>query len=205
MKHRVNHIRINLSSDKFRICQGMKNNLVSSNGLLSKVITSSPNGLETNSFPMFNSLATILSYCLYDRKIYSEFLQLCSIEGEAAESNLEALLNLAQHPFHNAAKIYDLVKGKNQTFAFGAFERAAAPGGIPIVDATGHSGVLPRGLVAWNATVLGNFETATGLLGTTAAATATAGTGNNNVRVQVAAIPEERLKCRAVALRNHCD
>lgn len=109
-------LKISLSTNKFGICQGMKNNFVYDDGQLSSVISSPPNALETNSYPMFNTLANILYYCLLDEGVYSAFLHLCSTEDRQAESNIEALLNLAHNPFANADKIYDLVKGKRQIF-----------------------------------------------------------------------------------------
>ncbi|MEM9547902.1 MAG: hypothetical protein AAGA77_18105 [Bacteroidota bacterium] len=109
-------LQIGLSRDRFKICQGMKNNFVYEDGELSKVIISSPNGLETNSYPMFNSLATILHYCQEDEFIYEAFLRLCGNKKMEARSNIEALLNLAHEPFDNAEEIYNLVKEKEQTF-----------------------------------------------------------------------------------------
>jgi len=109
-------LQIALSKDRFRICQGMKNNFVGDDGIISKVISSSPNGLETNSYPMYNSMANILYYCQEDLPIYEAFLQLCGSSMKHASSNIEALLNLAHEPFENAEMIYDLAKSEEQIF-----------------------------------------------------------------------------------------
>ena len=65
---------------------------------------------------MFNSLANVLYYCQNDEAVYTSFLKLCSSENTNANSNIEALLNLAQNPFEKARKIYKLVKGEKQIF-----------------------------------------------------------------------------------------
>jgi hypothetical protein len=84
---------------------GFKNSFISDDGFVSEVIKSNPNGLETNSYPMFNYLSSLVYYCRTDDAINESFLKLtnsCSI--------LEGLLHLAQNPFDNVEEIYNLIK-----------------------------------------------------------------------------------------------
>ena len=93
------------------ICHGMKDNFIRSDGKLSEVIQSNPNGLETNSYPMFNYLANIVFYCLIDKSINEEFLELTN-----SKNTVQGLHHIALHPFDNVEEIYNLIKDKVAIF-----------------------------------------------------------------------------------------
>ncbi len=94
------------------IMQGMRKNFVLTNGDLSPVIQKGPNGLETNSFAMLNSLGNLLYHSIVDAAFYSDFLSLTGGAG----SLLQALVNLAKDPWENAEKLYFLAASKQQIF-----------------------------------------------------------------------------------------
>ncbi|MCB9231022.1 MAG: hypothetical protein H6581_05145 [Bacteroidia bacterium] len=100
---------------KLGLAAGMRNNFISASGELSKVIQSPPNGLETNSYPLFNFLANLLHYCIIDSLIYRKFLRLTS-SITPVNSPLKGLLTLARHPFTHPEKIYELIGDESQIF-----------------------------------------------------------------------------------------
>ncbi len=93
-----------------KIAYGMKNNFVHTNGDISPVISSSPNALETNSYPLFNFLGNLLYYCLTDAYVYDQFLALAG----GSPSVFEGLLYLVYNPFTNVAEIYALISSLPQ-------------------------------------------------------------------------------------------
>jgi hypothetical protein len=110
-KYDHHHI-ILCGKDKFlNIAYDMRNNFIVANGVLSSVIQSNPNGLETNSYPLFNYLSNIIYYCTVDEQIFEQFLFLS--EGN---SILDGMLNLARYPFKNVKDIYDLIANKNAIY-----------------------------------------------------------------------------------------
>ncbi len=94
-----------------RIAYGMKNNFVATNGAVSKVISSSPNALETNSYPMFNTLSTILYYNIVDADVYTKYISLTG-----GTTFFQALMNMIRSPFDNVPEIYHLVGNKNKIY-----------------------------------------------------------------------------------------
>lgn len=100
---------------KLRIAYGMKNNFILTDGTISDVISSSPNGLETNSYPLFNFLSNLLYYNLTDTVVYNQFLSLASPSGTCA-SFLEALMCLVNEPFTRVQEIYQLISSREQIF-----------------------------------------------------------------------------------------
>lgn len=100
---------------RLRIAYGMKNNFILTNGTISKVISSSPNGLETNSYPLFNFLSNLLYYNLTDALVYNKFLSLSSQSGDCA-SFLEALMCLVKEPSTSVQEIYQLISSRQQIF-----------------------------------------------------------------------------------------
>lgn len=84
----------------------------SATGDLSKVITSPPNGLQTNSLAVLNSLANIVNHAIAEPDVYDQFIRLTG-----ANSLFEALHNLALDPFQNVVEIYDLSANRGQIFS----------------------------------------------------------------------------------------
>lgn len=106
-----NRLVISDTNQALNIAYGMKNNFVATDGVLSKVIQSSPNGMETNSYAMFNFLSTLVYYTLVSGKVYGRFTGLTE-----TKSLLGALLQVAQLPFENVKAIYALTSDREQIF-----------------------------------------------------------------------------------------
>jgi len=63
------------STDTFLgVAHGMRNNFIFSDGEISDVIQGNPNGLETNSYPLFNFIAGMIYYTIVDMTLFDEFL-----------------------------------------------------------------------------------------------------------------------------------
>lgn len=90
---------------------GMKRNFIAAGGKISKVIQSSPNGLESNSYALFNFLGNLAYYTLTDDGVYDRLLSLTG-----ADSLLTSLLTLARRPFTEVAAIYGLIGDREQIF-----------------------------------------------------------------------------------------
>jgi len=99
------------TSSALEIAYGMKNNFIQVDGVISDVIISNPNGLETNSYPMFNYLSSILYYSFADPSIKQEFLQLTTFSN-----TIEAMLTVALNPWNDVVEIYDLIKDEDPVF-----------------------------------------------------------------------------------------
>lgn len=109
--------KINISGEALplKIGHGMKNNFCDAEGVISGVLTNSPNGLETNSYPMFNSLCNIWYYSLTESQVYNDFIKYAAV-SKPCYSFFQALNYLACSPFTNAVSIYSLVSTKAQVF-----------------------------------------------------------------------------------------
>lgn len=97
-----------------RVCYLMRNNFVHANGRVSKVIRSSPNALETNSLALFNSLASLLYYCIVDPRVYDRFLRYTA--SSPCRGTAGAFFNLVRQPFRNADKLYRLIKHRKPRY-----------------------------------------------------------------------------------------
>lgn len=104
LKIEQNHIILSGENKLLDIAYGMRNNFILGNGIVSSTIQSNPNGLETNSYPLFNYLSNIIYYCFVDKNILKEFLFLS--EGKSV---VDGMLNLAQNPFRKVKEIYSLI------------------------------------------------------------------------------------------------
>lgn len=104
------------------LAMGMKKNFMHANGLVSPVIRTSPNAMQTNSWALWGSLSNLLINALNpDTKNYTKFL----VETDAADkSYFEGLYNLVENPFlaspdgkpNRNASLYEL--GIDQTEYF---------------------------------------------------------------------------------------
>lgn len=103
------------TNQALKVAHGMKNNLFHTNGTISSVIKSSPNGLESNSYAIFNFLANLWYYCIVDPNVYASFLDLANSASRKANM-LECLFNLVLNPFTNVEEIYQLVSHADQVF-----------------------------------------------------------------------------------------
>lgn len=95
-----------------KIADGMKQNIFRTAGEVGDMIRQSPNGFETNSYPMFNSLCNLFYYCLTDTGLYDHFLRYAG-----GSTFLQGMRNMLQDPFHHADKIYGLIADKKEIYA----------------------------------------------------------------------------------------
>jgi DNA-binding beta-propeller fold protein YncE len=105
------HVVLSDPDRAFSIAYGMKNNFTATDGTLSKVIQSSPNGLETNSYALFNFLSNLLYYGLTSEEVYTEFTR-----RTHSHFLLQALFQLAQEPFTEVEGIYHLISDRQQIY-----------------------------------------------------------------------------------------
>ncbi len=101
------------TSRNMKIAYGMKQNLFLTEGGMAEMIQTSPNGLETNSYPMFNSLCNLQYYCLTNPRFstgelfYDAFLNSAWHETNTPNSSfLGAVRNMLHDPCTGAEKIY---------------------------------------------------------------------------------------------------
>ena len=106
-----------------KIAYGMKQNIYLAEGSVADMIKQSPNGFETNSYPMFNSLCNLFYYCLTDpmvssdKSFYSQFLEYAWHEkGKPNNSFLQAVRNMLQDPFTNAENIYKMLVDRAEVY-----------------------------------------------------------------------------------------
>ncbi|GAB5417066.1 MAG: hypothetical protein Crog4KO_19320 [Crocinitomicaceae bacterium] len=110
-------VSINGTERNMKIAYGMKQNFYKTEGEVSDRIQSSPNGFETNSYPMFNSLCNLMYYSMTDASFYQQFLEYAwSDEGQSNTSFLGALRNILHDPFHNAKEIYQMIADKPEVY-----------------------------------------------------------------------------------------
>lgn len=111
-----NEIEIQQSHRFIRIALAMRSNFVYMPGQISKVISTSPNGLETNSFPLFNSLANLLNNCFTDLNFYRSFLSATTLNGVQPTTFLGGLYNMINNPTLNISGIFSLIDNNPITF-----------------------------------------------------------------------------------------
>lgn len=102
-------------SQESAILYSMKNNFCLTDGTLSEVIQNSPNGLETNSYPLFNFLSNLWYYAATDNSIYDSLLQYAS-PPQPANTLYQAFLNLVYFPFTEVGAIYNLIAQSEQIY-----------------------------------------------------------------------------------------
>ncbi|MFK8103651.1 MAG: hypothetical protein AB8G15_14050 [Saprospiraceae bacterium] len=112
---KTSKVQLSGSDRQLKIANKMSNNFIHSDGILSKVISTAPNGLETNSLALFNFLSNLWQYCIVDSATCSSFLQLSSI-GSTVGSLLEGTLNLVHYPFTKVTEIYNLIATQTPVF-----------------------------------------------------------------------------------------
>lgn len=106
-----------------KIAYGMKQNLYKTEGSIGDMISKSPNGFETNSYPMFNSLCNLHYYCLTNpiantgKPFYDQFLEYVWHESDKPNNNfLQAIRNILHDPFTNAGNIYQMLVGLEEIY-----------------------------------------------------------------------------------------
>ncbi|MBR0874852.1 hypothetical protein JQ633_31160 [Bradyrhizobium tropiciagri] len=111
------------SARNMKIAYGMKQNIYQTEGGVADMIRQSPNGFETNSYPMFNSLCNLFYYCLANpatdrgKPFYDQFLDYAWHEkGRPNTSFLGAVRNMLHDPFTNARNIYRMLVGREEVY-----------------------------------------------------------------------------------------
>jgi hypothetical protein len=106
-----------------KIAYGMKQNLFRTEGVVATMIRTSPNGFETNSYPMFNSLCNLHYYCLTNpvantgKPFYEQFLDYAWHEQDKPNATfLWAVRNMLYDPFTNANNIYQMLAGMEEIY-----------------------------------------------------------------------------------------
>lgn len=106
-----------------KIAYGMKQQFYKTAGGIAEIIRNSPNGFETNSYPMFNSLCNLFYYCLINEKtalsksFYDQFLDYAWHEkGKQNHNFLQALRNMLYDPGTNAAEIFRMLADKKEIY-----------------------------------------------------------------------------------------
>ncbi len=100
-----------------KIAYGMKQNFFQTEGQVSDRIQSAPNGFQTNSYSMFNSLCNLMYYATTDASFYHQFLEYAwSDEGQTNTSFLGALRNILHDPFYNANEIYQMIADRPEVY-----------------------------------------------------------------------------------------
>lgn len=106
-----------------KIAYGMKQHLYKTEGVVADMIKQSPNGFETNSYPMFNSLCNLFYYCLTNpmtdtgKTFYDQFLDYAWHESDAPNTTfLGAVRNMLYDPFTNAGNIYQMLVGREEIY-----------------------------------------------------------------------------------------
>jgi streptogramin lyase len=92
-----------------RVAAGMNGNLVDiDSGEASAVMTSSPNGSETNALQSLGSLACVLASCVRDRgnPLDAFFGAATPPYGTAPTDTITALANIARHPANHVGVLY---------------------------------------------------------------------------------------------------
>lgn len=174
---------VNMSGTErnMKIAYGMKQNIFQTEGVVADMIRQSPNGFETNSYPMFNSLCNLFYYCLTDKILYDRFLDYAWHEVDLPNNTfLEAVRNMLHDPFTNAENIYQLLVGKEEIYknsltSMSVSDDKKAPNNWTLTlksNSSGAKNFIPSGLAFVvfdaddNAWVANNFRAGSNLSGT---------------------------------------
>jgi hypothetical protein len=174
---------VNMSGTErnMKIAYGMKQNFYLTQGVVADMIKQSPNGFETNSYPMFNSLCNLLYYCLTDTAFYNQFLDYAWHDENTPNNNfLQAVRNMLYDPFTNAANIYQMLAGKTEVYqgsltSMNVSDDKKAPNNWTLTlknNSSGAKNFIPSGLAFVvfdaddNAWVANNFRAGSNLSGT---------------------------------------
>lgn len=96
-------------------------------GAISKVLTSSPNGSETETLRTFNSLANLIAPCARDQQECGRLFRASHVPGEPTPSGtLDALAMIARNPWHNIAGLFRLARSGPASYR-PALARSAQP------------------------------------------------------------------------------
>jgi sugar lactone lactonase YvrE len=105
------------NASALQIAAGMNDNLVSPlTGKSSEVLTSSPNGDQTNSLRLMRALANLIAACIEASAAQQTgaqanlFAAATTLDGVAPTDTLQALVHIARHPGNNVPVIYALTK-----------------------------------------------------------------------------------------------
>jgi len=145
MNTQTGTLNIHGTPRSIRIAYGMKNNLVFDNGDIlratakeSAVITRPPNGLETNSYRLFNFLCNLFYYYSTDPATRDQLNDITYSTGNKNFTN--CMMSIVQQPFANVPAIYNLLNGKTAVFEPSLAGDAQQPGAWAIAIKFNDSG-----------------------------------------------------------------
>ena len=81
-------------------------NFVNYNGTLSDVIKLSPNGYETNSMQLLNSLGNLISICISNYEIYKTVVTYTTIATNVPSNIFDILISIIRNPSNNVKLIF---------------------------------------------------------------------------------------------------
>ncbi len=180
---------VNMSGTErnMKIAYGMKQHFYQTEGAVADMIKQSPNGFETNSYPMFNSLCNLFYYCLTNPMVssgklfYDQFLDYAWHEEDMPNGNfLQAVRNMLRDPFTNAGNIYQMLVGREEIYgdsltSMDVRDDEKAPNNWTLTlknNSSGAKNFIPSGLAFVvfdkddNAWVANNFRAGSNLSGT---------------------------------------
>lgn len=170
-----------------KIAYGMKQQFYKTEGGIADMIKNSPNGFETNSYSMFNSLCNLFYYCLVNpmtstgKRFYEQFLDYAWHEKEQPNNTfLGALRNMLHDPFMHAKEIYELLAATKEIYTdslttMNVADDKKAPNNWTLTlknNSSGSKNFIPAGLAYVvfdaddNAWVANNFRAGSNLSGT---------------------------------------
>jgi len=121
----------------------MSTNFVDMNGHLGTVVATAPNGPQTNSLALFNSLTNLLLQANINPTTLSSLLALTP----GATTPMAAFLYIAQNPFNNIASLFALTAGVTKVYT-PALAAAAQVGQFSLsvkINTSGSLNYLPGG------------------------------------------------------------
>lgn len=77
-------------------------------GNIGDVLGSRPNGSETNTMALFNSLANLVTSCAVHQSCDELFALATPPGGTAPENTLDAMVDIAHYPWHNATELFTI-------------------------------------------------------------------------------------------------
>lgn len=170
-----------------KIAYGMKQQFYKTEGNVADMIRQSPNGFETNSYPMFNSLCNLFYYSLTNptastgKPFYDQFLDYAWHEKNQLNHNfLQAVRNMLYDPFTHANDIYQMLAGVEEVYkesltTMNVSDIEKAPDNWTLTlksNSSGSKNFIPSGLAFVvfdkddNAWVANNFRAGSNLSGT---------------------------------------
>ena len=82
-------------------------NFVKKNGTLSDVITSSPNGYETNSMMLLNTLGNLIAICIKSQDMFNNVAFFTKYDNYIPQDIFEIIISIVRQPANNVKTIFE--------------------------------------------------------------------------------------------------